>query len=168
LAHPLNGGPNTANVVTKTALGGVTINLSKMEQIKEYDLWGEDEKNQVWYDYQVNSMLTIPLKDSGEQVLGILQLINARDPDTSAKVDFDENLQQMMESFSSLAVAALEAYTREFNLKQEIQQLRIEIDEAKQKQQLKEIVDTDFFQNLTSRAKDLREKRKLGQGGADK
>jgi CHASE3 domain sensor protein len=162
------GEPNLQNVVTHTAIKGATINISTADQVNNYDLWGADEKNQSWSDYPVNSMLTIPLKDSSDQVLGILQLINAKDPDTALATDFDENLQEMMESFSSLAVAALEAYTREFKLKQEIQQLRIEIDEVKQKQQLKEIVETDFFQNLTARAKDLRERRKLGNTGETK
>jgi GAF domain-containing protein len=162
------GAPNLHNVVTHTALNGTTVNISSADQVTEYDLWGDDEKNQEWQNYSVNSMLTIPLKNSDDQVLGILQLINAQDSETTQASAFDENLQQMMESFSSLAVAALEAYTREFKLKQEIQQLRIEIDEVKQKQQLKEIVETDFFQNLTTRAKDLRERRKLGNEGAEK
>jgi HAMP domain-containing protein len=164
---PLNisatGEANLRNVVTRAALNNTSINISGTNQVKDYDLWGEDEKNQVWHDYPVTSMLTIPLETSAGQVLGVLQLINAQDPETSQVTSFDENLQQMMESFSSLAVAALEAYTREQSLKQEIQQLRIEIDEVKQKQQLKEIVETDFFQNLTTRARDLREKRKRSE-----
>lgn len=151
---------NLHNVVTRAALNNASINISGASQVKEYDLWGAEVQNQVWLDYPVTSMLTIPLETSAGQVLGVLQLINAQDPETSQVTFFDENLQQMMESFSSLAVAALEAYTREQSLKQEIKQLRIEIDEVKQKQQLKEIVETDFFQNLTTRARDLREKRK--------
>jgi hypothetical protein len=65
----------------------------------------------------------------------------------------------MMESFSSLAAAALDAYIRESSLRQEIQQLRIEIDEAKRKQQVSEIVDTDFFQDLQSKALSIRSRR---------
>jgi hypothetical protein len=65
-----------------------------------------------------------------------------------------------MESFSSLAVAALEAYVREQRLRQEIQQLRIEIDEAKRQQQVSEIVDTDFFQDLQTRARAMRDRRR--------
>ncbi len=70
------------------------------------------------------------------------------------------NLQQMMESFSSLAVAALEAYIREQALRQEIQQLklRIEIDTEKREQQVVEIVETDFFRDLQSKAKEMRKR----------
>lgn len=160
------GEPNLRNIVTKVALKGETINIGQSSQTAEYDLWGDDPKNQVWRDYKVNSMLSMPLKDSHDNVLGVLQLINSRDAETGGITPFDENIQRMMESFSSLAVAALEAYTREFKLKQEIQQLRIEIDEAKQKQQVKEIVDSDFFQNLTQKARDLRQRRQTDEGGA--
>ena len=151
--------PNLHNAITYVALQGTSLNFSETSHLDAYDLWGSDAKNQEWRDYSISSMLAMPLKNSSGQVLGVLQLINAKEPDSARIIAFDENLQRMMESFSSLAVAALEAYTREFKLKQEIQQLRIEIDEAKKKQQVKEIVDTDFFQNLTQRAKDLRGRR---------
>jgi hypothetical protein len=59
----------------------------------------------------------------------------------------------MMESYSMLAVAALEAYMREQSLQQQIQQLKIEIDEVKRQKQVSEIVDTDFFQDIQSRAR---------------
>jgi hypothetical protein len=73
----------------------------------------------------------------------------------------------MMESFSSLAVAALEAYIREQSLKQQIQQLRIEIDEAKRQKQVSEIVDSDFFQDLQEKARSIRSRR-AAQASADK
>jgi CHASE3 domain sensor protein len=161
-----SGEANLGNVVTRAALNNASINVSGANQVKEYDLWGNSEQNQAWCDYPVTSLLTIPLETSAGQVLGVLQLINAQDPETSQVTSFDENLQQMMESFSSLAVAALEAYIREQSLKQEIMQLRIEIDEVKQRQQVKEIVDTDFFQDLTQRAKIMRQRHKLGDESA--
>jgi methyl-accepting chemotaxis protein len=112
---------------------------------------------------QVASLLAIPLKNSAGQVAGVLQLSDAQDPESGQAVAFDPNLQQMMESFSSLAVAALEAYVREQGLKLEIQQLRIEIDEVKRQQQVREIVESDFFQNLQSKARAMRS-RHAGAG----
>ena len=105
--------------------------------------------------YRTLSCLTIPLKNTYGRVLGVLQLINAQDPNTG-QVPFDPNLQQMMESFSSLAVAALEAYIREQGLKQQIEKLRIEIDEVKRQKQVSEIVDTDFFRDLQAKARAMR------------
>ncbi|WP_017299049.1 HAMP domain-containing protein [Nodosilinea nodulosa] len=51
---------------------------------------------------------------------------------------------------------AQQVYTREQKLKQQVRDLRIEIDETKRKKQVKEIVETDFFQDLTAKAQKLR------------
>ena len=51
---------------------------------------------------------------------------------------------------------AKEIYLREQKLKQAVQQLRIELDAACQAQRVAEITDSDYFQQLQSRAQDLR------------
>ena len=51
---------------------------------------------------------------------------------------------------------ALEVQAREQRLKQQIQELRIEIDEVKKAQQIAEITETDYFYQLKQKAKDLR------------
>jgi HAMP domain-containing protein len=51
---------------------------------------------------------------------------------------------------------ARQVYSREQKLKQQVRELRIEIDEAKRQQQVKEIVETDFFQDLALKAQQLR------------
>ncbi|MEM9505572.1 MAG: HAMP domain-containing protein, partial [Cyanobacteria bacterium P01_E01_bin.43] len=51
---------------------------------------------------------------------------------------------------------ALEVYEREQRLRHQVQELRVEIDETKRNQQVKEIVDTDFFRDLAIKAKALR------------
>jgi len=149
-----DGQPNQTNLVARAAWTQKTINQTELNA--QDDLWGEGQENQIWRDYAAHSLLIIPLKNSDGKTLGALQLLNAQDAEKTRSIDFDANLQQMMESFSSLAVAALEAFAREQQLKQEIKQLRIEIDEAKRKKQVSEIVDSDFFKDLSSRAKEMR------------
>jgi translation initiation factor 1 (eIF-1/SUI1) len=51
---------------------------------------------------------------------------------------------------------AHEVYAREQRLKQQVQELRIEIDQARQARQVTEITGTDYFQDLRSRAGKLR------------
>jgi HAMP domain-containing protein len=51
-------------------------------------------------------------------------------------------------------------YQREQTLKRQVARLKIEIDEVKQKEGVQEIVETDFFQQLQSRANVLRSERK--------
>ncbi len=154
--------PNDQLVPVRVALQGQLINLSSAEQAQTFDL-GD---SQVYTDSCANSLLALPLKNSRNQVLGVLQLIDAQDPETNRIVPFDQNIQQMMESFSLLAVAALEAYIREQTLHQQIQQLKIEIDEVKRQKQVSEIVETDFFQSLTEKAQKMREQRRQAKGEA--
>jgi nitrate/nitrite-specific signal transduction histidine kinase len=149
------GNPNYRHVVTHAALHGEAINVANTQTATQYDFI-TSENLSVYQSAQ--SMLVIPLKNTKSEVLGVLQLLDPYDHDTNQIIPFDENLQRMMESFSSLAAAALEAYIREQSLKQEIQQLRIEIDEAKRQQQVSEIVDTDFFSDLQARAKEIRQR----------
>jgi hypothetical protein len=59
---------------------------------------------------------------------------------------------------------ALEVYAREQRLQREVQQLRIEIDEAKKVSQVAEITETEYFQGLRQRARGLRA-RFEGSGG---
>jgi CHASE3 domain sensor protein len=166
LVDPVTGEPNEHHVATYTAIAGVPVNIADAGQVSEFDFrFSPLDDTQILGDYQPVSMLTIPLKNREEKVLGVMQLINAQDPETGEIIPFDFNLQEMMESFSSLAVAALEAYIREQKLKQEIKQLRIEIDEARRQQQVAEIVETDFFHNISTRAQELRERRQRKQAG---
>ena len=51
---------------------------------------------------------------------------------------------------------AQEVYAREQRLKQEIQELRIEIDEARQAKKVAEITDSDYFQRLETQADQIR------------
>jgi methyl-accepting chemotaxis protein len=47
-------------------------------------------------------------------------------------------------------------YQREQNLRRQVEELKIEIDEVKRSKQLNEIVDTDFFRELQNKAKVMR------------
>ncbi len=63
-------------------------------------------------------------------------------------------LGQLARVFSRMAS---EIYAREQRLKQQVQQLRIELDEARQAREVAEITESDYFQQLQAKAKDLRE-----------
>lgn len=163
----------TLDVAAYVALNGLSINIDNVERLAKTGslprLTGPSifattsNAGERGQDAYTCSLLTIPLKNNEQEVRGVLQLINAQSPETGAIIPFDKNLQQMMESLSSLAVAALEAYIREQGLRQQIHELRIEIDEAKRQKQVSEIVETDLFQSLQSRARNLRRRRQRAQ-----
>ncbi len=63
-------------------------------------------------------------------------------------------LGQLARVFSRMAS---EIYAREQNLKRQVQQLRIELDEVRQARQVAEITESEYFQQLESKAQDLRQ-----------
>jgi DNA-binding response OmpR family regulator len=117
------GSPNHYHVATHAALMGKSINLPDLYQVTDFDFSGTRSFDQQ-LGYTSHSFLTIPLKSTLKRVIGVLQLVNARDLVTGQIVPFDQDLQQMIESLSSMAAMACETYLREEQLRQEIQQLQ--------------------------------------------
>ena len=149
------GEVNHRNIATYTALTGKTVNIADAYETDEFDFSGTKEFDERT-GYLSISFLTIPLKSNEGKVLGVLQLINALDSRKKVLIPFDSNLQQLMESFSSLASAALIGYIQEQSLRKEIRELRIEVDAAKRATEVASITDTDYFKKLQKKAKDMR------------
>ena len=78
------------------------------------------------------------------------------DPDSISDVaSRTDALGQLTRVFQRMA---REFYVRERRLKQQVAELRIEVDKAKQTQQVKQIVGSDYFRQLRGQADELREK----------
>jgi methyl-accepting chemotaxis protein len=89
--------------------------------------------------------------------------------------DYDQNLSlinknDFQDEISTLArvfeIMVCKVRKREESLKQQVTELKIEIDQAKRQKQVNDIVDTDFFQDLVSKAKKLRTQT-TDEGGSD-
>ena len=93
--------------------------------------------------------------EAGSADLGDLQTVAAR----------DDALGVLARRFESMA---REVVARETRLREQVRDLRIEIDQARQARQVAEITDTDFFRGLRGRADDLRKlMRPEGEGEDD-
>jgi HD-GYP domain-containing protein (c-di-GMP phosphodiesterase class II) len=57
--------------------------------------------------YRSTSFLTVPMKNHEDEIIGVLQLINAKDRRTGQVVQFSKNDQQLAESLASQAAIAL-------------------------------------------------------------
>lgn len=107
-------------------------------------------------DNQLRSIVASPLRVRG-QVLGVMYVDNRFQ--TGLFTDDDLNLLDSFGEQAAIAIDnAIQVKEREAALKAQIQQLKIEIDEAKKQQQVSEIVETDYFQRLSEEAKRLRER----------
>ena len=155
LYDQVTGEPNHKNIATHVALTGETANVEDAYETDKFDFSATKEFDEQT-GYMSVSFLTIPLKNNDGKVLGVLQLLNALSSRKKEIISFDSNLQQLMESFSSLAAAALEGYIKEQGLRKEIQKLQIEIDAVKREKHVAEITETDYFKELQKRAKTLR------------
>jgi two-component system cell cycle response regulator len=67
----------------------------------------------------------------------------------------DDSLGQLARVFQNMA---RQVYAREERLKQQVQELRIEIDAVKKARQTAEITETDYFRNLCDSAQRLRQR----------
>lgn len=57
--------------------------------------------------YRSTSFLTVPMKNHEEEIIGVLQLINAKDRSTGQVIPFSDEDQQLAESLASQAAIAL-------------------------------------------------------------
>ncbi len=101
------GEANHKNVASHVALSGESINIADAYKAGDFDFSGTkgfDKK----HDYCSISFLTVPLKNHTGDVIGVLQLLNAKDPDTGQVVPFSEANQPLIEAMASQAAVALD------------------------------------------------------------
>ena len=151
-----DGTDNLSNVVSYAALTHKRINIADAYKTEGFDFSGTkafDERTK----YHSKSFLTIPLENKVGKLIGVLQLINAKDKTTGEIIAFESN--DVLEALILLATAALDGYIREAVLRQEIAQLKIEIDHSRRANQVAEITETKFFQDLRNKAKEMRSRK---------
>lgn len=102
----VDGKENHANVVTHCVLTGETINIADAYHEDGFDFTGTRNFDSNT-GYRTQSMLTFPLKDHEQEIIGVLQLINARDIDSGEVIEFSDVDQQLAESLASQAAVAL-------------------------------------------------------------
>jgi HD-GYP domain-containing protein (c-di-GMP phosphodiesterase class II) len=101
-----NGQANHSMVVAHAALSGHSINIPDAYQAEGFDFTGTkgfDKKN----GYRSTSFLAVPMRNHENEIIGVVQLINALDRSTGAIVAFSRQEQSLLESLSSQAAIAL-------------------------------------------------------------
>jgi len=100
------GNPNQAMLVSHSALSGETVNIPDAYRAEGYDFSGT-KKFDAKTGYRSKSFLTVPMRNHENEVIGVLQLINALDQKNSAIIPFSRDDQQLLESLASQAAIAL-------------------------------------------------------------
>ncbi|MCC9620140.1 GAF domain-containing protein [Thalassospira sp. MA62] len=100
------GQPNHSNIATYVALSGKSINIEDAYFADGFDFSGTrafDAKT----GYRSKSFLTVPLRTTGGTVIGVLQLINARNEHGDV-IAFDPDIEPIINALASQAAVATE------------------------------------------------------------
>jgi len=101
-----DGAPNHSMVAAYAALTGETVSIADAYTADGFDFTGTkafDAKT----GYRSESFLTVPMRDHENEIIGVLQLINAIHPRSGKVVPFGPSDQRLAESLASQAAIAL-------------------------------------------------------------
>lgn len=101
-----NGSPNVNMVAAYTVLNDCTVNIKDAYEEIGFDFSGT-RKFDAQTGYRSKSFLTIPMKNHENEIIGVLQLINAIDAGSGEIIPFSDENQQLVESLASQAAVAL-------------------------------------------------------------
>ena len=106
LLKDAEGKPNHNMVVAHAALSGNTVNIPDAYKAEGYDFSGTksfDKKT----GYRSTSLIAVPMRNHENELIGVLQLINAQDRESGKIVSFSAQDQSLLESLASQAAIAL-------------------------------------------------------------
>lgn len=101
-----NGDENHHHIAAHVALSKQMVNVQDAYCNAEFDFSGTqafDRQN----NYRSVSFLTVPLLNHTKEVIGVLQLVNATDPDTHAIIPFAASIEPLVKALASYAAIAL-------------------------------------------------------------
>ena len=101
-----DGKPNNQMVAAYAALTGKTVSIADAYSEEGFDFSGTrnfDKKT----GYRSKAFLTVPMKNYQSEIIGVLQLINSKDPATGEIGPFSHSDQRLAESLASQAAIAL-------------------------------------------------------------
>ncbi|MBF0632839.1 MAG: GAF domain-containing protein [Magnetococcales bacterium] len=101
-----DGQPNLQMIAAAAALRDCTINIPDAYEAEGFDFSGTRKFDQMT-GYRSKSFLTVPLKNHENEIIGVLQLINAKDFNTGAIKSFSAADQQLAESLASQAAISM-------------------------------------------------------------
>ena len=102
-----DGNPSKTHMATYSALTGKTIQIQNAYADDTGDFPGLKEMDKLT-GYRSISLISVPIKPQHGEVLGVLQLINARDPLSGDIVSFDSDTVGFVEALAAQAAIAME------------------------------------------------------------
>jgi len=101
-----NGTPNHSSIVAYSANTGKIVNIKDAYKEKGFDFTGAKNFDKDT-GYRTTSVLSVPLKNHENDIVGVMQLINAKDPKSGEIISFSDHMQNQVESLASQGAVAL-------------------------------------------------------------
>lgn len=98
--------PNYANVSAYAALSGEVVNIPDVYNAEGFNFEGTRHYD-IETGYRSKSMLVIPMRNHENDIIGVLQLLNAKDPLKGEVISFSEECVDLTKSLASQAAVAL-------------------------------------------------------------
>jgi HD-GYP domain-containing protein (c-di-GMP phosphodiesterase class II) len=100
------GKPNNHMVAANAVISGETVNIPDAYASEEFDFSGTRSFDNKM-GYRSTSFLTVPMTNHVNENIGVLQLINAMEPDSDKIIPFSPLDQQLVESLASQAAVTI-------------------------------------------------------------
>ncbi|MGE0384260.1 MAG: HD domain-containing phosphohydrolase [Gammaproteobacteria bacterium] len=104
--YDAQGNPNHKMVAAHAALTRSTVNIADAYRSREFDFSGTRSFDQRT-GYRSTSFLTVPMMNHENDLIGVLQLLNARNPVSGQVQPFSALDQKLVESLASQAAVAV-------------------------------------------------------------
>jgi HD-GYP domain-containing protein (c-di-GMP phosphodiesterase class II) len=101
-----DGNPNHANVSSSVANTGEVVNIPDVYEAKGFNFEGT-KKFDASLKYRSKSMLVIPMRDHEDEIIGVLQLINAKDTGTKETIPFSSDTVEVAMALASQAAVVI-------------------------------------------------------------
>ncbi len=102
----IEGKPNESHVSANVANTGEAVNIPDVYEAEGFDFTGTRNFDQS-SGYRSKSMLVMPMRNHEDDIIGVLQLLNAKNPDTEELVPFSSDLEDLISSLASQAAVAI-------------------------------------------------------------
>lgn len=95
-----------SNVSAFVALKGKSVNIPDVYDTDLFDFTGPKKFDQST-GYRSKSMLVVPMKNHDNDVIGVLQLLNATNPANNQVISFSQDYENLSESLASQAAVSI-------------------------------------------------------------
>ena len=102
----IDGQKNLSNVSAYVGNTGETVNIPDVYEAEGFDFSGPRRYDEAT-GYRSTSMLVVPLLNHEEDIIGVLQLLNAQEPDNKSVIPFSSDYESFITALASQAAVAI-------------------------------------------------------------